>query len=144
VAYYFAGQIFQRRRVKPEKSQEFVGNPGMQDRKSGQLIYPKPVTIYFLVLPGVDEGGVRRIGGGAENGVRGEHTALKGIKDSFASQRFDHASGIADVQQVPVRGLNWIPGQWGDRLPAVFGGKSEFLIRILAKSFCMLRTANQA
>jgi hypothetical protein len=43
-----------------------------------------------------------------------------------------------------VRGLYWIPGQRSDRLPAVFGGKSEFLSRILAKSFCMLRSANQA
>ncbi len=116
----------------------------MQDRQSGQLIHPKPVTIHFLMFPGVDGGRIRRIGGSAENGIRGQHAALKGIKDSFTGQRFDHTSGIADVQQVPVRGLYGIPGQWSDRLPAVFGGKSEFLSRILAKSFCMFRSAHQA
>ena len=55
----------------------------MQDRQSGQLIHPKPVTIHFLMFRGIDGGRIRRIGGCAENGIRGQHA----IANKLAKRR---------------------------------------------------------
>ena len=95
------------------------------------------------MLPGINEGRVRRIGDRSGNGVRSEHSALERIEDPFSGQWFDYASGVADIHQVCALRLNRWPGQRGDRLPTMFGREPELLRRLLPKLFRMLRTADQ-
>ena len=115
----------------------------MEDCESSQFIDPEPMTIHFLMLPGVNESRVRRIADCGGNGVGGKHSALQCIKNALSSQGFDHASGVADVQQVEVLRLNGASGQRGDRLPTMIGRQSEFPGCFLPKLFGMFRPANQ-
>ena len=115
----------------------------MQDRESRQLIDPEPMTIHLPMLPGVNEGRIRRIGHCTGNGVCGERSALQRVENSFAGQRFDHPGGVADVHQVWALRLNCRSRQGSDRLPMVLGRQPEFLCCFLAKSVRMFRPANQ-
>jgi hypothetical protein len=140
---HFTGQILQGRWIESEKPEEPVRNSGMEDCESSQSIDPKPMMIHFPMLPRVNESRVRRIADCGGNGVGGEHAALQGIKNALSSQGLDHASGVADVQQVEVLPLNGASGQWGDRLPTMIGCQSEFPGCFLTKLFGMFRPANQ-
>jgi hypothetical protein len=80
----FAGQKLERRWIPFEDSQNVIRNFRVQHRQSRDLIYPKPPSIYFLVLLRIDQRRVGGFEGCSADRLGGHDAAPQSIQNPFS------------------------------------------------------------